>query len=57
MALCVAAGGEREAKQEEERRRGERARLCGLGVKTDRLLMESSKFRCSAEVLEHGLKY
>lgn len=43
-------GKERESKKERER-------LCGLGAKTDRLLMEPSTFRCSDEVLEHGVKY
>lgn len=40
-------------------RKGEResVRLCGLGVKTDRLLMDSSTFRCSDEVLAHRVKY
>lgn len=38
-------------------RERERERLCGLGVKTDRLLMEASTFRCSDEVLEHAVKY
>lgn len=53
MALCVAAAGERR----QNKRKRERERLCGLGVKTDRLLMEASTFRCSDEVLEHAVKY
>lgn len=52
MALCVAVRGEGEANKG-----GERLRLCGLGVKTDRLLMDSSTLRCSVEVLAHRVKY
>lgn len=48
---------------EEEKEKGERESerggdaVCGLGVKTDRLLMDSSTFRCSDEVLAHRVKY
>lgn len=60
-ALCVAVRGEK-AGREGERKGGERERerggaVCGLGVKTDRLLMDSSTFRCSDEVLAHRVKY
>lgn len=50
MALCVAVGGE----SQREKMKG-RERLCGFGIKTDRLLMDSSTFRYSDQVLPHDV--
>lgn len=52
MALCVAVGGE----SQREKMKG-RERLCGFGIKTDRLLMDSSTFRYSDQVLPHDVQY
>lgn len=52
MALCVAVGGE----SQREKMKG-RERLCGFGIKTDRLLMDSSTFRYSDQVLPHDVQH
>lgn len=50
--VCGCWRGESEGENERERER-----LCGFGIKTDRLLMDSSTFRYSDQVLPHDVQH